>query len=78
LKDVEPVSSVTVINGIRLCLGRNDDAVDRVKHQGNENAEDLDKDQVRYVMNVLNVFVKYSRSIESRRVSVNVHEEKKA
>jgi len=49
-----------------------------MKDEGNENTENLDKDQIRYVVNILNVIVKYSRPIEGRRIRINMHEEKEA
>ena len=49
-----------------------------MKKQRDKDAEDLDEDQIRHVVNVLDVFVKALRTVHRRGVRVHVHEEKDA
>jgi hypothetical protein len=49
-----------------------------MEKQRNEDAEDLDEDQVRHVVYVLNVLVEAPGSVHRRRVRVHVDEEKHA
>jgi hypothetical protein len=49
-----------------------------MKKQRDKDAEDLEEDEIRHVVNVLDVFVKAPRSVHRRGVRVHVHEEKSA
>ena len=66
LKNIKPVAAIAIIEHVRLCLGRDQDAVNRVKQQRQKYSEYLDKNEIRHVVNSLNVFVKDLCPVESR------------
>jgi hypothetical protein len=49
-----------------------------VKKQRDKYAEDLEKDQVRHVVNVLDVFVKTPRPVHRGRVRIHVYKKENA
>ena len=78
LEKVEPVSPVPVIPDIRPRLARNYDPVNAVKQQRHEDAEDLQKDQIRHVVDVAHVLVEHGRAVHRGRVRVHVNEKENA
>ena len=78
LQNVKPVAAIAVIEHIRLCLGRDHDAVNRVENKRHKNTEDLNKQQIRHVVNALDVLVKDLRAVHRGRIGEYVHKEKQA
>src|SRR5439155_23050404 len=64
LNRVEPVSGVRIIQVIRPRLDRNHQTIQRVIDQRNKNAADLDEQDVRYRLKILNRIVEISRTGE--------------
>lgn len=78
LKNVKPVAAIAVIEHIRLGLGRDHDAVDRMENQRQKYPEDLNKQQIRHIMNGLDMLVKNPCTIHRGRISEHVYEKEHA
>lgn len=74
LKKVEPVPCIRIGEHIDLCLARDQHTVDRVIGKRQENAENLDKQEKRDVVNVLYVIIKDLRAVHRRYVRIDVYE----
>ena len=64
------------MTGVRPRLGRDDDAVDRMKQQRQKNSKYLNKQEIWNVVNILDVLIENPRSTHRGRVRVHVNEEK--
>ena len=62
LEKIKPVAPVGVIADIRTRFGRDKNPVNRMKQQWQKNAENLDKYQIRNMMNVFDRIIKDLRS----------------
>ena len=76
LEQVKPVASVAVAENVRFRLCRYQNPVNRMIKQRDEYAENLDKDQVGDVVNVLDVVVENLRPAHRGRICVHVNQEK--
>jgi len=76
LKNVKPIAGVTITESVRSRFGRNDNSVDRMKYKRNKDPEDLDEQQIRDVVNILDMLVKNARAIYCGRIRVYVNEKK--
>lgn len=78
LEKVKPVARVAVAENVVARFNGDENAVNRMKQERHENAENLDKNQIRHIVNVLYVLVKARRAVHRRRVCVHMHKEKRA
>src|SRR6185503_1780488 len=78
LQKVEPVMFVVVGDDVRFRFRRDDHAVDRMKKQREKNAEDLKKQEVRNIVDILHRFFKCRLAIHRLRIREHMHEKKQA
>ncbi len=72
LEHVEPIPPVTIARDVWFRLGRDQNAVNRMKQQRQEDAEDLDQQQERYIVDVLNGLYKARLTVQRFRVGEHV------
>ena len=76
LKNVKPIAPVAIVSDIRPRFGRNYYSVHRVKNKRQKDAENFDKEQIRYVVNILHGVFKNAFAVHSFRVREHMNEKK--
>jgi hypothetical protein len=74
LEEIEPVSGVAVSQYIRPSFGRNNDAIDRMEKQRQKDAEYLDQQQKRDVVNILYRFHETRLAVHRLGIREHMHE----
>ena len=77
LKKVKPVPAVRVAEYVVARLARYHNPVDRMEQQRQKDPEYFNEQQIRHVVDIFDVFIEYSRTVQGRRIRVKVYEIKK-